>query len=59
MKEIVYNKLVRDRVPKIIEESGKQCKTEVLSNERYLEMKNMIDSRKTISTATVTGGVDI
>ncbi len=27
--------------------------------ERYLEMKNMIDSRKTISTATVTGGVDI
>lgn len=27
--------------------------------ERYLEMKNMIDSRKTTSTATVTGGVDI
>ena len=27
--------------------------------ERYLEMKNMIDSRKTSGTITVTGGVDI
>ena len=27
--------------------------------ERYLEMKNMIDSRKTTSMATVTGGVDL
>ena len=27
--------------------------------ERYLEMKNMIDSRKTTSMATITGGVDL
>lgn len=38
MKEIIYNKLVRDRIPQIIEEAGKRCETEVLSNERYLEM---------------------
>ena len=38
MKEIVYNKLVRNRIPQIIEESGKRCETEILSNERYLEM---------------------
>ena len=34
----VYNKLVRDRIPEIIEASGKSCKTAILSNEEYLEM---------------------
>ena len=34
----VYNKLVRDRIPEIIEASGKSCKTEILSDEKYLEM---------------------
>ena len=33
-----YNKLVRDRIPEIIEASGKTCVTEVLSDEAYLEM---------------------
>ena len=33
-----YNKLVRDRIPEIIGASGKSCKTEILSNEEYLEM---------------------
>ena len=33
-----YNKLVRDRIPKIIEASGKTCVTEVLSDEEYLKM---------------------
>ena len=37
-----YNKLVRDRIPEIIEASGKSCKTEILSDEKYLEM---IDSK--------------
>ena len=37
MKKI-YNKLVRDRIPEIIEASGKSCKTEILSDEKYLEM---------------------
>ena len=37
-KEIVYNKLVRDKIPEIIEASGKTCETEILSDEEYLQM---------------------
>ena len=33
-----YNKLVRDRIPEIIESSGKPCVTEILSDEDYLRM---------------------
>ncbi len=33
-----YNKLVRDRIPEIIEASGKSCTTEILSDEDYLKM---------------------
>ena len=33
-----YNKLVRDRIPEIIENTGKTCVTEILSNEDYLRM---------------------
>lgn len=38
MKVIKYHKLVRDRIPEIIEASGKTCVTEVLSDEDYLKM---------------------
>ena len=38
MKEIIYDKLVRDKIPEIIEKSGKQCEIEILSDEKYLEM---------------------
>ncbi len=38
MSVITYNKLVRDKIPKIIEADGKRCKTEVLSDEEYLKM---------------------
>lgn len=38
MKVITYNKLVRDRIPEIIEEKGKTCKIEILSDEEYLKM---------------------
>ena len=34
----VYQKLVRDRIPEIIEADGKTCVTETLSDSRYLEM---------------------
>ena len=37
-EKIIYNKLVRDKIPEIIEASGKTCKTEILSNEEYLQM---------------------
>lgn len=33
-----YNKLVRDKIPEIIEASGKICKTEILSDNEYLKM---------------------
>lgn len=34
----IYNKLVRDLIPDIIEESGRSCKTRILSDEEYLKM---------------------
>lgn len=33
-----YQKLVRDRIPEIIEVDGKTCVTEVLSDEMFLQM---------------------
>ena len=33
-----YNKLVRDLIPDIIEKSGKECRTRILSNDEYLKM---------------------
>ena len=38
MTTITYNKLVRDRIPEIIEASGKAYKTEILSDDEYLKM---------------------
>ena len=32
----VYNKLVRDKIPEIIEDDGKTCKTRILSDEEYI-----------------------
>ena len=32
----VYNKLVRDKIPEIIEADGKGCKTRILSNDEYI-----------------------
>lgn len=32
----IYNKLVRDKIPKIIEADGKSCKTHILSNAEYI-----------------------
>ena len=36
-----YNKLVRDKIPKIIESNeGRSCKTRILNDEEYLEELN-------------------
>ena len=37
---IKYDKLVRDRIPEIIEESGKHCETRILTKEEHLEYLN-------------------
>ena len=38
MRIIKYNKLVRDRIPEIIEASGKTCDTEILPDAEYISM---------------------
>ena len=38
MKTLSYHKLVRDRIPEIIELSGKTCKCKTLSKSEYLQM---------------------
>ncbi len=38
MAAVKYNKLVRDRIPEIIEASGKTCDCEILSESQYIEM---------------------
>ncbi len=34
----VYNKLVRDKIPEIIEKSGNSCTVETLTDEKYIAM---------------------
>lgn len=36
-KHVVHNKLVRDRIPEIIEASGKTCVIEVMSTDAYIQ----------------------
>ena len=38
MGVIAYNKLVRDRIPEIIENDGKTCRIEILADEEYIKM---------------------
>lgn len=33
----IYNKLVRDRIPEIIEKTGKTCTTRMLDEKEYIE----------------------
>lgn len=40
MKVTNYNKLVRDKIPQIIKDSGKECICETLSDEEYIRMLN-------------------
>ncbi len=38
MAIIKYNKLVRDKIPEIIERDNKTCSTRILDDEEYLQM---------------------
>ena len=51
--KVVHNKLVRDRIPEIIEVSGKVCKTSVLSSSDYiasLKAKLLEESKEVMET---------
>ncbi|MBN2147987.1 MAG: nucleoside triphosphate pyrophosphohydrolase [Anaerolineales bacterium] len=37
MNKIVYNKLIRDRIPEIIHAAGKECETEVMAEAEYTQ----------------------
>lgn len=37
MKKIKYDKLIRDKIPEIIEKSGKKCVFEVMDDETYMD----------------------
>jgi predicted house-cleaning noncanonical NTP pyrophosphatase (MazG superfamily) len=37
MAKVIHNKLVRDKIPEIIEAEGKTASTRILSKEEYLE----------------------
>ena len=36
----VFNKLVRDKIPQIIESNNEKCETRILDNEEYLKELN-------------------
>lgn len=36
-----YNKLIRDKIPQIIEQDGKKCVVEKLNDESYIEHLNL------------------
>lgn len=38
--EIKYNKLVRDKIPEIIEKNNKRCEYTILNSEEYLDHLN-------------------
>lgn len=62
MKKTVHNKLVRDRIPEIIEKSGKRAVTEILSDEEYMELLNkklMEEVQEYLESGTVEELADI
>ncbi len=53
---MIYNKLVRDRIPEIINYSGKSCTTKTLTNDEYkLELKRKLveETKELLEAETV------
>lgn len=62
MPTIPYNKLVRDKIPEIIEQSGKVCVCEILSDEQYIKALNeklLEEIREYLESGTVEELADI
>ncbi len=53
MSKKVYNKLVRDKIPSIIEQNGDKCEIEILDNDTYLKMlkEKLIEESNEVSKA--------
>ncbi|PLR92044.1 nucleoside triphosphate pyrophosphohydrolase [Bacillus sp. T33-2] len=57
----IYNKLVRDRIPEVIENTGKTFSTRILSNSEYiteLNKKAFEELEEFVSTETVEDAVE-
>lgn len=62
MRRVIYNKLVRDNIPKIIKDQGKKAKTRILSDEDYkkqLQRKLVEETNEFIANGDVTELADI
>lgn len=62
MSSVVYNKLVRDNIPKIIEEHGKTAKTFILSDEDYkkqLHLKLLEETNEFLASGEIAELADI
>jgi len=49
-----YNKLVRDRIPEIIQAAGGQCEVKAISEEEYLQAlrRKLIEEAQEVATAS-------
>ncbi len=62
MEAKVYNKLVRDKIPEIIEAGGKSCTYETLQDEQYIDFLNkklLEEVEKYLESGTVEELADI
>lgn len=49
-----YNKLVRDRIPEIIHAEGRECATEVMGEQDYVQalLEKLVEEAEEVRTAT-------
>lgn len=54
---IIYNKLVRDRIPEIIKKDNKECEIKVLDDDRYVEelKSKLVEELEEYQEATTDG----
>ena len=57
-EEISYNKLIRDRIPEIIEREGKKAKTSIVSSEKEYKNRLMAKLKEEVLEYYNTGDPD-
>lgn len=55
MRKIIHKKLVRDKIPEIIQKDHKQCKVSILQSAEYIEhlKKKLVEEAKEVQEAAV------